>query len=75
MITMRQPSGTLMLTTTPSGASIRINGRLLEQTTPAAITLPPGSYSVTVERGGRSQTQHVDLQDSPVYVRIPLNQQ
>jgi serine/threonine-protein kinase len=71
-ITLRKPSGTLMLTTTPSGASVRVNGQLIQQTTPAQITLPPGNYSITVEKGGRSQTQSIQMQQSPVYLRMPL---
>ncbi len=63
-----------MLNTVPPGASIRINGQLITQVTPAAISLKPGSYSVTVEKGGMSETQKIDVQDSPVYVRIPLGQ-
>jgi hypothetical protein len=63
-----------MLNTVPPGASIRINGQLISQVTPAAISLKPGSYSVTVEKGGLTETQRIDVQDSPVYVRIPLGQ-
>jgi serine/threonine protein kinase len=71
-IVLRKPSGTLMLTTNPPGATVRVNGQLIQQETPAQITLPPGKYSITVERGGKSQTQAVEIQQSPVYVRIPL---
>jgi hypothetical protein len=73
-IGLRKPSGTLMLTTSPPGASVRINGKLEPQTTPAQITLPPGSYSVTVEKGGKSQTQRVDVHEDTIYMRIPLEQ-
>ena len=72
-ITLRKPSGTLMLTTNPPGASVRVNGKAIPQITPAEITLPPGTYSITVEKGGLSQTQRVEIQQSPVYLRIPLN--
>ena len=74
LINLRQPGGTLMLTTVPPGASIRINGQALSLTTPAAIALRPGTYSITVEKDGQSQTQRIDVQDSPVYLRIPLGQ-
>jgi serine/threonine-protein kinase len=73
-ISLRRPSGTLMVTTSPTGASVRINGKLVPQTTPAQITLPPGTYSVTVEKGGRSQTQRIDLPEDTIYIRIPLEQ-
>jgi tRNA A-37 threonylcarbamoyl transferase component Bud32 len=71
-VTLRQPSGTLMLSTNPPGASVRVNGKLIPQITPAAITLAPGSYMITVEKSGKSQTQRVDIEQNPVYLRIPL---
>jgi tRNA A-37 threonylcarbamoyl transferase component Bud32 len=71
-VTLRKPSGTLMLTTNPTGANIRVNGELVPQVTPALIVLPPGSYSITVEKGGKTQTQKVDITQSPTYLRIPL---
>ena len=74
LISLREASGTLMLTTVPPGASVRINGQLVQQVTPTAITLRPGTYSVTVEKGGRSQTERIEVQQSPVYVQIPLGQ-
>ncbi len=73
-ISLRRPSGTLMLSTDPPGASVRINGRAIPEITPAQITLPPGAYAVTVEKGGRSQTQRIELRESPIYLRIPLGQ-
>jgi serine/threonine protein kinase len=72
-ITLRKPSGTLMLTTNPPGASVRVDGRLIPQVTPAAIALPPGTYSITVEKGGQSHTQRVEIQQSLVYLRVPMN--
>jgi hypothetical protein len=74
LISLRETSGTLMVTTVPPGASVRINGQLVQQVTPAAITLRPGTYSVTVEKGGRSQTERIEVQQDPVFVRIPLGQ-
>ena len=72
-ITLRKPSGTLMLSTTPAGASIRVDGKLITQTTPTAISLAPGTYSITVEKGGQSRTQKIEIQQSLVYLRIPLS--
>jgi serine/threonine-protein kinase len=74
LISLREASGTLMVTTVPPGASVRINGQLVQQMTPAAITLRPGTYSVTVEKGGRSQTERIEVQQSPVFLQIPLGQ-
>jgi len=73
-ITLRKPSGTLMLTTNPAGASVRVNGQLMQQVTPAQIDLPPGNYSITVEKGGKTQTQRIEIEQGMVYVRIPLSQ-
>jgi hypothetical protein len=73
-ISLRRPSGTLMLNTDPPGATVRINGKAVPEITPAQITLPPGAYTVTVEKGGRSQTQRIELKESPIYLRIPLGQ-
>jgi serine/threonine protein kinase len=74
MIALRQPTGTLMLMTNPAGANIWLNGKMLDQTTPAQLTLSPGDYTVTVAKDGRSQTQKIQLHESPFYLRIPLNQ-
>ena len=73
-ITLRQPGGTLMITSEPSGASIRINGQLVTEKTPAALTLKPGSYSLTVEKDGATHTQQISVPDGTMYVRIPLGQ-
>jgi serine/threonine-protein kinase len=74
LITLRQPTGTLMVTTIPAGATVRINGKAIAQLTPAQVSLAPGTYSVTVEKNGRSQTQKVDMTESLLYLRIPLEQ-
>jgi hypothetical protein len=73
-VSLRRPTGTLMLTTSPPGASVRVNGKLVPETTPAQLTLPPGSYSITVEKGGKAQTQRVEVRQDTIYMRIPLEQ-
>ena len=72
-ITLRKPSATLMLTTNPPGANVRVDGKLFPQVTPTAISLPPGTYSITVEKGGQQKTQKIEIEQSLVYLRIPLN--
>jgi hypothetical protein len=74
VIAMRQPGATLMVSSDPSGATVKINGEIQSQVTPASIMLRPGTYSVTIEKGGRSQTQKVEIQDNPVFLRVPLGQ-
>ena len=73
LISLRQPVGTLMLASSPAGASIRINGELLPKVTPAELPLKPGAYAVTVEKDGISRTERIQLRESPFYLRIPLS--
>jgi hypothetical protein len=74
LITLRQPRGTLMIATVPAGALVRIDGKPLPQPTPTEVSLAPGSYTVTVEKNGRTQTQHVELNETLLYLKIPLEQ-
>jgi serine/threonine-protein kinase len=73
-ISLRQPEGTLWLTTSPPGATVLINGKPIAQRTPAQITLPPGSYTVTVEKNGQSRTERIQLHDGLVSLKLPLDQ-
>ncbi len=45
-------TGSLMLETTPPGASISINGEKRSETTPASIKVPVGPYKVTLSKDG-----------------------
>ncbi len=65
-ITLRQPQGTLFLSTEPRGATIRVDGQLMSQVTPSALTLTPGTYNITVEKNGVSQTKSVQVVDGVV---------
>jgi serine/threonine-protein kinase len=62
-VVLQKPMGTLFLTTTPRGATIRINGELIPQTTPSALKLAPGTYNIAVERGGVVKTDTVTITD------------
>lgn len=65
--------GTLMLTTDPKGATVSVDGKRIPQTTPAQITLGPGSHHITVERDGKEITRTVEIRDSGInYLKIPL---
>jgi serine/threonine-protein kinase len=46
-------AGTLTVVSNPPGASILINGRLRPEKTPAKISLPAGTYKITVQLEGR----------------------
>jgi serine/threonine-protein kinase len=72
-VVLRAPSGTLMLTTLPDGATVSINGKRLPQTTPARIPLAPGNYTVQVEKGGKQATSPVEVRNGAIsYLRIVL---
>jgi len=73
LVTLRAPGGTLMLTSTPPGAAILINGRPWNQTTPAQVKLPPGAYMVTVEKDGKQVTRSVEVRNGAIaYLKVPL---
>ncbi len=66
-IVLHQQSGTLMLTSMPSGAAILVNGKRYSQTTPAQIQLPPGSYTIQVEKDGKqSPGKSVDIRNGVI---------
>ncbi len=73
LVALRAPSGTLMLTTAPDGATVSLNGRRLPQTTPAQIPLEPGNYKITVEKNGKTATSQVEIRNGAIsYLRITL---
>ncbi len=69
---LRAPGGTLMLSSTPSGAAILIDGKPLGQNTPASIKLPAGTYQVTVEKDGLKATETVEIRSGISQLRILL---
>ncbi len=72
-VVLRPLGGTLYLSSEPAGASITINGRKYSQVTNAQIALPPGAYTVTLEKNGKHATDHVNVQNGDVIFRkIPL---
>jgi len=63
-VVMRSQQGTLMLTSSPTGAAVLVNGKRQTQVTPAQIPLAPGSYSITVEwKDGKKATRTVQIKD------------
>jgi DNA-binding beta-propeller fold protein YncE len=74
-IILRPQAGTLMLTSTPAGAAVLVNGRRVDQVTPAQIALAPGVYTVTIEKNGRQSTQTVEIQNGAMtYQKFILEQ-
>ena len=73
-IVLHAPTGTLMLTSVPPGADVEVDGKRINQTTPAQIPLPPGSHKITVQKNGVETTQSVDIRTGISYLRISLGQ-
>jgi len=63
MVILRAAQGTLWVTSSPVGATIVINGRRYSQTTPAQIPLPPGSYTVIVEKDGAQNASTIEIRN------------
>jgi len=73
MVTMRVHAGTLMLTSAPGGAAIFLNNKLIPQTTPAQLSLAPGTYNVRVEKNGIRKSESVEVRNGETsYIKIPL---
>jgi len=71
-ITLRSLSGTLMLSSSPSGAAIFVNGRKVPDTTPAQLRLAPGRYNIGVEKDGVRRTETVDVGEGITRLRVIL---
>lgn len=73
LISLHGTTGTLMLSTTPPGAGIFIDGRAWPQTTPAQISLTPGTYTLRVEKNGRQATERIEIRSgTTAFRKIPL---
>jgi len=66
---LARAQGTLSITSSPSGATIQINGDQKPQKTPATFAVPPGSYHVRVTRNGVPIEFDVQLQDDQIQTR------
>ena len=74
-IILRAQTGTLMISSSPVGATITINGKRNEKLTPAVINLSAGNYKITVEKDGRQSSGEVDLRNGETKtLRIVLDQ-
>jgi tRNA A-37 threonylcarbamoyl transferase component Bud32 len=71
-VILRAAGGTLMLTSIPNGATVLVDGKPTGKTTPTQLTLPPGSYKITVEHEGRQVTQTVQLGTGLSYLKITM---
>ena len=71
---LRAIGGTLLLTSVPEGAAIFVNGKRIDQVTPAQIPLPMGAYSILIEKGGLQSTEKVEITSGIVRRRFILGQ-
>src|ERR1039457_4007265 len=73
-VALRRAGGTLMLTSIPDGATISVDGKRIEQLTPAQIPLALGVYSIMIEKGGRQATEQVEIKHGMTTRKIILGQ-
>jgi len=62
-VALRVPGGVLMLTSSPVGAHIFINGAQADQVTPAKLDLRPGKYNIEIEKDGKRSSKEVEIQN------------
>jgi hypothetical protein len=64
-----------MLTSSPAGAYVMVDGKRQGQVTPAQIPLAPGSYSITVEwKDGKKATRTVQVKDGINFEKFVMEQ-
>jgi hypothetical protein len=73
-VVLRPAGGTLMLSSVPAGASVSVDGKKLDVLTPAQISLALGTYSITVEKDGKSSTEKVDIKSGINFRRMSVGQ-
>ncbi len=72
---MRSVQGTLMLTSSPTGATVLVDGKRQAQVTPTQIQLTPGSYSITVEwKDGKKASRTVQIKDGINFEKFLVGQ-
>jgi len=68
-------NGVLMLSSTPPGASILVNGRPVPETTPAQLSLAPGSYKISVQKNGSQSVKTVEIHNGDTQIlKVTLGQ-
>ena len=58
----------------PYGAAISVDGKRIDQVTPAQIPLALGVYSIMIEKGGRQATEQVEIKNGMTTRKIILGQ-
>jgi serine/threonine protein kinase len=73
LVTLRAHGGTLMITSVPVGATVFLNDKPMQKTTPAQLNVVPGTYNVRVEKDGLRKSESVDIRNGETrYLKIPL---
>lgn len=62
-VVLRSQGGVLMLSSSPPGATILVNGKTVTEVTPARLTLPPGDYTITVEKNGLRSENKIPIKN------------
>ena len=66
--------GVLMVQSRPDGATIMVDDKKWPVSTPAQVTLPPGRYRITVEKGNLRGVQTIEIRDGDLrHLIMPLN--
>jgi serine/threonine-protein kinase len=73
-VVLRAAGGTLMLSSIPPGATVTVDGRKIDMVTPAQIPLALGTYTITVEKDGKSSTEKVDIKGGINFRRMNVGQ-
>ncbi len=64
----------LVIQTSPKGASIKVDGRLLNKRSPVAVSVNPGTHRVSAGINGyRVATSHINIQPGVNYIHLSLS--
>jgi serine/threonine-protein kinase len=67
IIVLERSSGTIMVRSTPAGATIVVDGKERRERTPAILTLPVGKHKIAVVKEGfRREEQEIEIRDGAV---------
>ncbi len=74
-VILRAFNGVLLLSSTPPGASILVNGKPVTETTPAQLSLAPGTYKISVQKNGIQSVNTVEIRNGDTQLlKVTLGQ-
>ncbi len=74
-VILRAFNGVLLLSSTPPGASILVNGKPVTETTPAQLSLAPGTYKISVQKNGIQSVSTVEIRNGDTQLlKVTLGQ-